>query len=328
MHGRLCFATDKESLVKNLVLIDGLGRAGKFFLGKIVSGFKKIEYFQYVSILEHLPYIERLGGITEDAAIALLKVNIDEHAYNMRIGRNFNLRYGDASSLYNSYELNEYLKRGLKQVNNEEVINAFRKDGRYSLFVTHENLPNIGLFFKAYPSIKILNLIRHPVDVAHSWLLRGWGSRFGFDPLSFIPVVKGKQNYVPWYASDWKDEYEKASEIDRIIKSIAALLKYGKETYDSLDDDQKKRILVVSYENLVEQTNEVISLICSFLETEPSDSMPQILSRERCPGRLPEEKRKKKAEEIGTLASKDCYSLLMKLAKEYKEYKEYQARLR
>lgn len=320
MHGKLYFATDKDSLVKKLVLIDGLGRVGKFFLGKIVSCFKKMEYYQYVSLLEHIPYIKRLGGITEDAAISLLRVHIDEYAYNMRIGRNINLRYDDASSIYNSYEPNEYLKRGLNQINNDEVINAFCEDDRYSLFVTHENLPNIELFFKAYPDIRILNLIRHPVDVAHSWLLRGWGSRFGSDPLSFIPVVKGKKNYVPWYASDWKDEYEKASEIDRIIKSIAILLKYGKETYDSLHEDQKKKILVVSYENLMEQTNEAISLICSFLETQPSDSIPQILSRERCPSRLPEEKRKKKAEEIGSLASKDCYFLLMKLVKEYEEY--------
>lgn len=314
------FLTNKPALVKKLVLIDGLSRAGKFFFGKIVSGFKKMEYYQYVSLLEHIPYVERLGGITEDAAISLLRVHIDEHAYNMRIGRNINLRYDDASSLYNSYEPNEYLKRGLNQINNDEVKKAFCEDDRYSLFVTHENLPNIELFFKAYPDIKILNLIRHPVDVAHSWLLRGWGSRFGSDPLSFIPVVKGEKNPMPWYACDWKDEYEKASGIDRIIKSIAALLKYGKETYDSLHEDQKKRILVVSYENLVEQTNEAISFICSFLETEPSEFMPQILSRERCPGRLPAEKRKKKAEEIGRLASKEYYSLLMKLANDYEEY--------
>ena len=314
------FLTNKPTLVKKLVLIDGLSRAGKFFFGKIVSGFKKMEYYQYVSLLEHIPYVERLGGITEDAAISLLRVHIDEHAYNMRIGRNINLRYDDASSLYNSYEPNEYLKRGLNQVNNEKVKKAFCEDDRYSLFVTHENLPNIELFFKAYPDIKILNLIRHPVDVAHSWLLRGWGSRFGSDPLSFIPVVKGEKNPVPWCACDWKDEYEKVSGIDRIIKSIASLVKYGEKACNSLQGNQKERILTVRYENLVEETSGIIDKVCTFLGTEPSDSMPQILSRERCPGRLPEEKRKKKAEEIGRLASKDYYSLLMKLAKDYEEY--------
>lgn len=110
------FLTNKPTLVKKLVLIDGLSRAGKFFFGKIVSGFKKMEYYQYVSLLEHIPYVERLGGITEDAAISLLRVHIDEHAYNMRIGRNINLCYDDASSLYNSYEPNEYLKRGIEMI--------------------------------------------------------------------------------------------------------------------------------------------------------------------------------------------------------------------
>ena len=104
----------KNILVKNLVLIDGLGRAGKFFLGKIVSGFENIEYFQYASIFEQIPYLFKLGALSEDAAICLLQNHIDEYHYYRQLGRNLNLRVDDATSIDNSLEKEIYYKRWIK----------------------------------------------------------------------------------------------------------------------------------------------------------------------------------------------------------------------
>ena len=92
----------KNILVKNLVLIDGLGRSGKFFLGKIVSGYKDMEYFQYASLFEQIPYLVKLGALTEDAGICLLQNHIDEYYYYRQLGRNINLRLDDATSVTNS----------------------------------------------------------------------------------------------------------------------------------------------------------------------------------------------------------------------------------
>ena len=97
-------------LVKNLVLIDGLARAGKFFLGKIVSGFKNMEYFQYSSLLEQIPYLVKLKALREDAGICLLQNHIDEYFYYRQLGRNINLRLDDATSINNSLEKEIYLK--------------------------------------------------------------------------------------------------------------------------------------------------------------------------------------------------------------------------
>ena len=98
----------KNILVKNLVLIDGLGRSGKFFLGKIVSGFNNMEYFQYASLFEQIPYLVKLDVLTEDAGICLLQNHIDEYYYYRQLGRNINLRLDDATSLYNSLEKEVY----------------------------------------------------------------------------------------------------------------------------------------------------------------------------------------------------------------------------
>ena len=113
----------RQETLSSPIIVDGIGRSGKFFLGKILCGLENIEYFQYVSVLEHIPYLYRLGFINEDAAISLLQVNADEHFYNMLVGRNINLRFDDGSSVINSLEPELYDKRAKMPVNNDNIRN-------------------------------------------------------------------------------------------------------------------------------------------------------------------------------------------------------------
>lgn len=316
------FFVGEKPLVKKLVLLDGFSRTGKFFVGKIVSNLKKMDYFQAVYALEQIPFSHRLNSITEDAAIALLRKIVDEHAYNIRIGRNLNFRYSDASSLYNSHEIDEYIRRSMNQFGEinltaDKIIDSFWKGDRYSLFVVHEVLPNMQLFFKAYPGLKIIELVRHPVDVIHSWYLRGWGRRFGADPLSFTPAANGNKGPVPWHAYDWRDEYEASCEADRVIKCIASLTEMCAQTYQSLSAKQKKQILFVRYENVVENTYTQIERICAFLNAQPSKGMPVIMAREKCPGKISLNERARKISDLKKNASKKAFALMMRLSKDY-----------
>lgn len=310
---------DKEPLIKNPIFLNGVSRTGKLFLGKIVAGLEGIEHFQSAIVLEHVPYIVRMGRMSEDAAIALLRVNVDESTYNMGIGRNLNLRFDDASSLFNSPELNEYLRRALTPLN-EELVGRITRGDQPPVFILHSSLPNIGILFKAFPAMKWINLVRHPIDVIHSWYLRGWGKRLMSDPLSFVPVIAGVSSPVPWYASGWMKEYEALSEMDRIVKSIAVLTELGEETYNTqLTNEQQKRILFVAYEDVVENTMDVIKKMGVFLGTQPSKGMPSILAKEKCPGKLAPEKRNKKLQDIQEHASNEMYDLAMNLTSKYEE---------
>ena len=294
------------------IIVDGIGRAGKFFLGKILCGLENIEYFQYVSVLEHIPYLHRLGCINEDAAISLLQVNADEHAYNMLVGRNINLRYDDSSSLTNSLESELYIQRANTPVDNDAIINNNHANVRLSPFITHETFPNIKIFYKAFPTIKIVLLKRHPVDVVHSWFLRGWGRRFEqSDLLAFIPLVKNNELQFPWYVNGWEEEYYNISEIDRIIKGIDNLMKMEKDTFKSLDKDQQKNVLIICYENLVEQTDKEIHRMEQFLNRKSSVRMPNIMQNENCPNKISLKNRTKKMHDITNGASKKYIDLLL-----------------
>jgi hypothetical protein len=310
------FCTKMPIIIKKLVLLDGYSRTGKFFVGKLIAGLKRIEVFQSVNVMDQLSFIHRMGGIKEDAAICLIRSVLGEFAYNMVIGRYLNHRYDDASSIYNSCEFDEYLKRSLNR-DRSALLSNYLKEGRSSLFLTHEALPNVQIFFKSYPDLKMINLIRHPVDVIHSWYLRGWGRRFGTDPVATTPVLNGPDGPVPWFAYGWKEEYYSISETDRVIKSIYTLTEKCKETYNSLFQVQKDQILFVRYENMVEKTDEVIQSIYSFLDTELSDYMDQIKVRERCPRTLPPGDREAKINAIKEMASIEYFNLMLKIVEEY-----------
>lgn len=307
-----------EILISNPLFLSGITRAGKFFLGKLLSGFEKIEYFQYVSILEHLPFMVSSGVINKDAAIALLRVNVDEHAYNYWIGRNLNLRFDDASSVTNSAEKDLYFVRSKKPVN-ESLTMEIRKSGRYSSFILHESLPQIEVYFKAFPGLRWINLLRHPIDLIYSWHLRGWGNRQVSDALSFCPVVKGVNSVFPWYVQGWECEYASMPGIDRIIKIITRLSEMDKAAYQALNEGQKKQILFIIYENLVEKTNLELDKLGAFLKIKPMPGLGLILKKEKCPRQLLLEQRLKKAKTIKKIAGKKKFDLMMKVSFDYEK---------
>jgi len=300
-----------ETLV-NPIIVDGIGRSGKFFLGKILCGLEGVEYFQYVSILEHIPFIHRLGFIDEQAAISLLQINADEHAYNMLVGRNINLRFDDGSSVINSLESEIYYTRANTPIDNDAIRDKYQNMRRLSPFITHETFPNIKIFFKAFLSLKVILLKRHPVDIVHSWLLRGWGIRFTEgDFLAFIPLIKNNKIQFPWYVNGWEEEYYSISPVEKIIKCIDIIMSMEEETFNSLSVDQQNKVLIIRYEKLLEETEKEISRIEYFIDSKSSVRMSDIMKNEKCPNKISLKNRTKKMHDISNKASKKYIDLLL-----------------
>jgi len=260
--------------------------------------------------------MNKLGSITDDATIAFIKAQLDEHAYNMYLGRNLNFRYDDATSIYNSLKLDIYLKRSLKPygpaIKKEIIIN-----NSLPLFILHESFSHIKTLYKAYHEMKFIHLIRHPVDVVHSWFMNDWGRRYQSDPFSFIPVLQSNNDLVPWHADDWKDEYGTLSNIDRIIKNISFLSNLDRKTFLSLEKKHKKILLEIKYERIVEQTHEVIDCLSIFLSKKQHDQINYILTKEKCPNKISLKQRANKLKEIKKIASEKYINLLNEMINQY-----------
>lgn len=290
---RATFATRKRNIVEKPLFLEGITRAGKFFLGKLLSGVDGIEHFQYVSVLEQVAYIVETGAFREDAAAALIRATVGERCYDRRLGRNLNLRQLDASSLHHSLDLERYLKR-TKEPIGDSVVQDLLAERRSFPFLLHECLPHASFFFNAFPQARWINLQRHPVDLVYSWHKEGWGWRFGSDPRSFIPVLEGPDEPIPWFARSWVKEWTKASPMDRVVKSVTTLIEKGDQAYHRLPVAQRRRIHVARYERLVEDTPSEMQDIAAFLGRRRSPRLRRIMRNEQCPRRLPPEQREEK----------------------------------
>jgi hypothetical protein len=310
---------ERKALVKDLLLIEGISRGGKFLLANILHGFDGVEHVQYYGLLEHIPFLERFGMIETKAAQTILRCEIDTHCYEMLIGRNLNLRRGDKSSIFNNPACNEFLKR-CKEQDGDWALKKYSKENLCSMFILHELMPNIKIYFDTFQKLKVISIQRSPVYLVHSWYSRGLGKRYGKDPKLFsIPIqINGKN--IPWFAADWGDEYLSLSEMDRVIASIEWITHASRKSYDSLDEGYKKRILFVTYEELLADTKRAIKKIESFLKRPVIKSkMRVIFDREKLPNLGYSELKNEKLITIKSKASPDYFDRLLALEAEYME---------
>lgn len=272
----------KKTVCPRLVLVDGLTRSGKMLTAKLVSNFKGMEYFQAFDAVDHIPILWRLGKLDDDTARAFLRMQLDAAIYYRVLGRNLNTRESDSSSVLNALNHEDYTRRAM-DTDTGGALDRFTAEGRSPVFFTHEVLPNIELFFSITDDLKVIDPMRHPVDLAYSWLQRGWGERWGDDPLAFVPTLDVDGKAAPWFAADWARDYLALSPMDRVIKGILTLLDLFRETVDGLTPEQRNCIHFYSYEHMLAEPKAQIDKMASFLDTEPLDGMDGIITREKLP---------------------------------------------
>lgn len=299
----------RQPLVKNLLLIEGISRAGKFLLANLLNSIKGIEPVQYRAILEHIPRLQRFDFIDKRTAQELLRTEIDLNCYEMLIGRNLNHRKSDKSSIFNNPHYKNYLKR-LKQKDGSIILPDFYKNNLYSLFIVHETLPNIQLFLDTFPKIKIISMQRSPIDLVYSWYKRKIGQRIGTDPLLGEIPLKGTKGNIPWYLYNCEKEYNSLSEIDKIILSIIMLFKM----YEQI---RNKKILFIRYENILSSPWQIVKLIAKFLKKGITPEIKQIIKKEKLPNKNYMESKKGKIKEIKNLSSEKYFKKLLALEKKY-----------
>lgn len=306
----------RTPLVKNLLVVEGITRAGKFLLANILQGFPKIEPVQYNYLLEQIPFLAKFGLIEKNTAQQLLQCEVDIHAYEMRIGRNLNHRRSDKSSIHNRPDAQEYLNRTNKPDGNLAVA-EFNKEKPYSLQIAHELMPNIEIYFDTFPQLKVISIQRSPIELVYSWYKRGHGHRWGSDPKVFQMVLEGVSKPIPWFSAEEKGNYYQLSEVDRIIMAIEKLIKLGKKSYQKLSSKNKKEILFLPYEKILAQPVKTVEKISLFLKLKPGKQMPKILKREKLPNQI--KNQEENLLKIKNLASEKYFRKLLKLQLEYEK---------
>ncbi len=308
-----------EPLARNLSFIDGITRSGKFWLANLLHHFDDVEHIRHDPTVDHVSVMYHLGMIREDAAVSLLQDIVNRHIYENAIGRNTNFRFADHSSVYHSPKLQDYLMRVAgPDVFPRQVFEELKRGGRHSMFIAHDWLSIPEVQIKAFPGMKLLRIERNPVDLVNAW----YSTKIGLDRMFFSCRVKGSKGSVPWFAYEWRDEFDSMAEFDRIIRAILWLDDTARSAYDRLSAARGKRIFFTSYEAMAVRPLEEAEKIAAFLGTRTSDTLQAYVLqqpfRERTGDQI-QKARKKKLKTIRENASKSWYDRLKQAGDSYEE---------
>lgn len=299
----------KELLNDHCLIIDGLARCGKALVAPLVSNLHNVDYAQFSTTIDQIPVYWRLGHLNDNGAASFLRMNVDVAMYERGIGRHLNTRIKDNYSIYNSLESQELLERA-KGEEGKEISERFNAEGRYFSFITHSMMPLMDLWFQALPAVRALTIVRHPVDICHSWLLRGWGHRWGKDPMAFIPVADTSSGLVPWFAYDFAEQYQSMSPPDRIVRSVLGLMEMSDRAIAELPEKRQQQIYKVAFENVVSDPYGQLEGVADWLGTTLHENMAEAFARASVPGEISVERRNEKMAELKEIVDKRLFEAL------------------
>lgn len=310
----------KPPVSDRVVILDGISRSGKKLSCRILSHLRQIEHFQYLPLVENIANLFGLGLIEKRNAASLIQMHLDEAIYNRIIGRNLNMRAADESALHHSVEPDIYRGR-MTGSDGISALADFRATGRASLFHTHSILAYADVIFDAIPYCKLVHVTRHPVDIAEDWLRRGWGKRWGNDPITFNLIVEGpnENEIAPWFAADWIESYVKMSEEERCVESVIRLQEADRTVLESLPAECKAHVFQYSFERLITKPMSVVADLCSFLSTSPHANLPILLEREKLPVSISPDTRRNNFRRLSRACSPEILIRLRAASQRYED---------
>ena len=273
----------QENLTPNLLFIDGLTRCGKSVFSPLIGTFKQTEQIRFYSLLEQIIPAMKFGSIEINYAQSLLRTQLNEFAYDIKLSRNANFRPNDQTSIYNHPNAEEYKAR-LRKDEGDDVIEEIRHSDYILPIMLHDAMASMDSYLKLHLRFKLIEIYRHPVDLVQSQYIRGWGNRYGYDPRSFTLTTTKDGCMYPWFAVGNEREWESYSDLERTIWMTITLLERSISNHTQLG--LEKNYLTLKFEDLVTDPSSSISKISHFIGKSPTEDTWKVLAESNIPRNL------------------------------------------
>lgn len=266
-----------QMITDKVIFADGLTRSGKALLSNILLGFENVSSIQVLDILEQILPMFSNNKISKNATSSILRLYLNQNFYHYKLSRNLNFRYDDLTGIHNTSNPKQFYKN-LNKKDDDDVIDELFKKDIYFQFQTHEILAQYSSFLELNIEAIIIEIFRHPIDTAHSWYKRGWGTRYDkADPRSFTTLFNYGGNIIPFYVIGHEEEYIKLNEMEKCIFMHNILVKASIEQYKKLNLKLRKKIHILKYEDLLSNTNNEVDKISQFLNLKKNSYMNEII---------------------------------------------------
>jgi Sulfotransferase domain len=257
-------------------------------LGHIVASLAGVEKMSHHFGFDDIALLHWLGKVESDAAIAFLQTEADRQLYQQFLGREVNFRPGDTSSVWSNPFWGRYVKR------------LFSREGDFAMArlvdaapmlheATHDGLRSGLLFFAAFESrLRIVHIVRHPVDLVSDLLRRGFGTRVGIDPREFQFTFAGAQQPVHVYMADVADDISDFSAADFVAVTVAKSMRANLDGWLELPAEMAKWVRTVFFDDLCADPRSEVAGIADFLERQTTGATSRVIRREGLPRSLAE----------------------------------------
>lgn len=303
----------------NILFVDGVSRTGKAMLNNLLLGFDNISSIQFINAMEQLMPMYIHGKLDKNAFSAFLRLYFNENFYNYQLSRNINFRYDDLTSVHRTKNPTDFYKNLAKQ-DGDAIIDELISEKTLFQFQTHDLLTHYSSFLELGIHAQVIELFRHPVDTIHSWYSRGWGKRFdNVDPRSATTLFQYEGHVIPHYVIGYEEKYINLNEMEKCVFMHNLLVRKSIREYNKLSESEKKKILILRYEDLLVHPENEIEKMSNFLKIEKTPHMIKSMLDARVPRILDASKRSLKAKEIQSLVKDEIMNDLLELANDYEK---------
>ncbi|MEQ8319694.1 MAG: sulfotransferase domain-containing protein [Rhodospirillales bacterium] len=266
-------------MLRHFVMVDGVPRAGKTTVCRLISSFERVELERIQEIYDYVGYLFSLGKMDRDAAVALLRASADLDIYNLYLGRNVNCRPGDQSGILKSAFPMRYLRRmfaGERENTAERILSEAPILQQHA----HYQMERIGIHFDAFPDVlKVIEVLRHPIDLVDAYRGRMAGGNVCESLHRVHLCLRHKDTAVHLMADGWEDEFLSAGPADRVIHMFHGYLTRSLETYRSLPSEQRDRIRIAIFEDLAADPRGQAEELAAFLGTRTTKATARMIAR-------------------------------------------------
>jgi len=287
-----------------VVLVDGCGGAGKILVSSILECLEGAEAGVEDENSFLISRLWRANKLTEDAAIAYLRLNIDRRIHYLMMGRCLNIKKGESISVRKYPNPLKYLKR---HFNNEKYLAEEEVFERMPIFhtMTQNALTDIDLYLKAFGSrLSVIYIHRSSIDVIYDMYKRKFLDDIGIIPSNIRFTIKDEDGYmVPLFAADWSDEYIDMSDMEKVSRWILESYQEDMDAFGDLPKEQQKQIMFIDFDELVTNPYPICEQISEFLGVKFTHHLNRVLKRENCPRKIDYKERNRRREFINNHAN-------------------------
>ncbi len=266
---KINLAEIQKKNTKNTLVITGAPRSGTSLLGKLVSTLEGIEYHFEPPMVWALSGLLSMKAISPAAASILLQLYLHEDLFVESVhGRKANLRPGDDSLVLNSIGWPELLSRW-QGIRNRNDSLRYIEDRKLRLaFKMPSVIDAIPFMQTALPESKFIIIMRDGRDFASSIIKKGWLSNDGLSD-NYWPYKEIDGEKIPHLVEDFMAK--KWVQMSEVTRACYLWRRDAEFTLQIKDLGLGDRLLIVSYEDLRRQPDQIMEKIAGFLATKTTD---------------------------------------------------------